>query len=70
MAVTPVSLFSLIDAYAAAAVECDEAYRELAAWAFADAREQMLTARTAVADALGIPADALPELDAAHGGAL
>lgn len=58
----PRPLLELIDAYAAARAERDSMYRDCAAWAFEAAHAAMLTARAAVADALGVPADALPPL--------
>ena len=59
----PAALLELIDAYAAARAARDESYRECAEWAFRAAHTAMLTARAAVADALGIPAAQLPALD-------
>lgn len=60
MADSPRSLLALIDAYATARADRDEAYRECAAWAFDTAHAAMLTARDAVAAALGIAPDAIP----------
>lgn len=59
----PDALVALIDAYAASRAARDEAYRECAAWAFDAAHAAMLSARTAVADALGIPEPQLSPLD-------
>lgn len=59
----PDSLVALIDAYAAARSVRDESYRECAGWAFDEAHAAMITARAAVADALGIPAAQLSPLD-------
>lgn len=55
-------LLDLIDAYAARAGARGVAY-DAAAWAFADAHRDMIAARAAVIDALGI-ADAPPLTDA------
>lgn len=61
VAPSPQSLFALIDAYAQAAAE-RERMRDAAAWALVDAHRAMLTAREAVAAALGIAIAALPHL--------
>lgn len=58
----PLPLLDLIDAYAAARAERDHKYRDAAAWAFEASHAAMLTARAAVAEALGIPAAALAPL--------
>jgi len=59
----PLAILELIDAYAAARAVRDASYRECAAWAFRDDHAAMLTARAAVADALGIPAAQLTAPD-------
>jgi len=56
----PLALLDLIDAYATARADRDESYHECAGWAFDTAHTAMLTARAAVASALGIPADGIP----------
>ena len=58
----PLDLLALIDTYAAARSRFDESYRERAAWASALDHADMLAARAAVADVLGIPAEALPPI--------
>lgn len=57
----PLPLLALIDAYATARADRDESYREHAGWTFDLAHGAMLTARAAVADALGIPAAQIPD---------
>lgn len=59
----PAGLVALIDSYAAARAARDLSYRECAGRAFHEAHGVMLNARTAVADALGIPAAQLANLD-------
>lgn len=59
----PAGLVALIDAYAAARAARDLRYRQCAGSAFHEAHGVMLTARAAVADALGIPASQLAILD-------
>lgn len=54
MADTASHLLDLIDAYAAARADRDDAYSNSAAWAFDESHRAMLAARATVADALGI----------------
>lgn len=61
MAQSPLHLFTLIDAYAAARAERESA-RECASWAFLAAHRAMVEAREAVALALDIGVSTVPVL--------
>jgi hypothetical protein len=61
MAHSPTHLFTLIEAYAAAAVQRTR-MRNAASWAFLAAHRDLHAARAAIATALGVPVAALPPL--------